>query len=105
MSYIENLKKKYNLVGIAPWEKQMTLKAMHAKPGSWYKCRNGHIYNIGECGGTMVTSRCPDCGATIGGRNHQLHSDNVHARDFDNSRHAAWSEIANLQNFDPQDFQ
>ena len=104
MSYIEDVKKKYHLVGIAPWEKQMILTAMHAKPGSWYKCRNGHIYNIGECGGAMVRSRCPECGATIGGSNHQLHSDNVHAGEFDNSRQAAWSEMANLHNFDPQDF-
>ena len=104
MSYIEDVKKKYHLVGIAPWEKQMILTAMHAKPGSWYKCRNGHIYNIGECGGAMVRSRCPECGATIGGSNHQLHSDNVHDGEFDNSRHAAWSEMANLHNFDPQDF-
>ena len=105
MSYIEDVKKKYHLVGIAPWEKQMILTAMHAKPGSWYKCQNGHIYNIGECGGAMVRSRCPECGATIGGSNHQLHSDNVHAGEFDNSRHAAWSEMANLRNFDPQAFQ
>ena len=51
MSYIDDLKKKYHLVGIAPREKQMILKAMHAKPGSWYKCRNGHITTLGNVEG------------------------------------------------------
>ena len=100
MSYIEDMKKKYYLVGIAPWEKQMIITAMHAKPGSWYKCRNGHIYNIGEYGGAVV--RCPECGAT----NHRLRQGNVHAGEFDSSRHAAWSENGqSAPNFDPQDSQ
>jgi hypothetical protein len=27
---------------------------------------------IGECGGAMETSRCPDCGGAVGGANHTL---------------------------------
>ena len=36
----------------------------------WYKCPNGHLYVVGECGRPMEQSICPDCGAGIGGREH-----------------------------------
>ena len=36
----------------------------------WYECSNGHPYSIGECGRPMQTSKCPQCGAAIGGRDH-----------------------------------
>ena len=39
--------------------------------GHWYYCVNGHPFTIGECGMPMETSRCPQCGATVGGTNHQ----------------------------------
>ena len=32
----------------------------------------GHIYGIGDCGLARMTSRCPDCGETIGGDNYHL---------------------------------
>jgi len=50
--------------------------------GHWYQCPNNHIYTIGECGGAMETSSCPECGATIGGRNHSLTEGNRPALDF-----------------------
>lgn len=50
--------------------------------GHWYQCPNGHVYTIGECGGAMQTSRCPDCGATIGGSNHRLNNNNRPATEF-----------------------
>lgn len=50
--------------------------------GHWYQCRNGHPYAIGECGGAMETSRCPECGEEVGGRDHHLSSSNDVARDF-----------------------
>lgn len=81
-------------------ERYMIIKAIGAKRGSWYKCKNDHYYQIGECGGAMVTSRCPECAAVIGGRNHRLTEGNRHAGDFDDSRHAAWSEGANMQNYE-----
>ncbi|KAK6860594.1 hypothetical protein PG995_004230 [Apiospora arundinis] len=40
--------------------------------GHWYKCRNGHIFAIGECGMPMELARCPECRAPIGGQSHQL---------------------------------
>ncbi|KAI4852696.1 hypothetical protein E4T44_01321 [Aureobasidium sp. EXF-8845] len=39
--------------------------------GHWYRCRNGHPFTVGECGGPMVESVCPQCGEPIGGRHHQ----------------------------------
>lgn len=39
--------------------------------GHWYECPNGHPYFIGDCGGAMVTSTCPECGEEIGGSNHR----------------------------------
>ena len=46
---------------------------------TWYKCRNGHLYSIGECGGAMAISYCnhPGCGAIIGGTNHVSAAGNV----------------------------
>ena len=48
----------------------------------WYECPNGHSYFIGECGGAMEESRCPDCGARVGGGRHQLLGTNRRATDF-----------------------
>ena len=50
--------------------------------GHWYQCPNGHVYTIGECGGAMETSSCPECELTVGGSHHQLRSDNTIATEF-----------------------
>ncbi len=81
-------------------EKSMIIKAIGAKKGSWYKCQNGHFYQIGECGGAMAVSKCPECSAIIGGERHSLAPGNQHAGEFDDSTHAAWSEGANLANYE-----
>ena len=36
----------------------------------WYKCPNGHLYTVGECGRPMEESICPECGKKIGGQDH-----------------------------------
>ncbi|XP_058845777.1 E3 ubiquitin-protein ligase rnf213-beta isoform X2 [Acipenser ruthenus] len=38
--------------------------------GTWYYCANGHACIVGECGRPMITSRCADCGAPVGGIQH-----------------------------------
>lgn len=68
----------------------MIIKAMDLEKGHYYKCPNGHIYAIGECGGAMEESKCPDCGAKIGGRQHTLTEGNSHAGEFDGSSRPAW---------------
>ncbi|KAK2592854.1 hypothetical protein QQS21_009457 [Conoideocrella luteorostrata] len=45
--------------------------AIATHSGHWYNCVNGHPFAIGECGMPMEQARCPECGAPIGGSNHQ----------------------------------
>ncbi|XP_043397834.1 NFX1-type zinc finger-containing protein 1 [Chelonia mydas] len=58
-------------------ERVMITEAMQFGRGHWYRCPQGHLYTIGECGRPMQQSSCPECGATIGGQNHALTRDNV----------------------------
>ena len=99
----EEFKKKYGIGYITEQERIEIVKAVGLSQGHWFKCPNGHYYCIGECGGAMELAKCPECKADIGGTSHQLTSGNVHAGEMDGSRHAAWSDAANLQNYDPAD--
>ncbi|XP_041944382.1 NFX1-type zinc finger-containing protein 1 [Alosa sapidissima] len=86
-------------LGIDDQERVMIVKAMGLPQGHWYKCPNGHVYAIGDCGGATESRRCPDCNAVIGGANHNLTAGNEVASEMDGARHAAWSDAANLLNF------
>lgn len=44
--------------------------------GHLHMCPNAHVYMIGECGGAMQRSRCPECGAVVGGAGHHLAAGN-----------------------------
>ncbi|KAM9410372.1 NFX1-type zinc finger-containing protein 1 [Pholidichthys leucotaenia] len=103
---MKELEKKIPLtgLGINEEERKMIVSAMKMQPGHWYKCPNGHVYVITECGGAMESRRCPDCNATIGGQNHALVSGNQVASEMDGAQHAAWSEANNILNFDELDF-
>ncbi|GJQ79482.1 hypothetical protein Trydic_g16335 [Trypoxylus dichotomus] len=79
-------------------EMRQIVKAIGVKQGAWYQCPNGHPYSIGDCGGANQISKCADCGAQIGGTGHRLLTDNRHFP-VDGSRFAAWSEQANMQNY------
>lgn len=98
---LEKMAKKLNTgLGISEVERQQIVKAMGLAQGHWYKCPNGHIYVITECGGAMQEAKCNECGAPIGGGSHTLRSDNHLAGEMDGARHAAWSEHANnMANF------
>lgn len=48
-----------------------------------YVCPNGHPYTIGECGGAMQRSQCPQCNAMIGGASHLLEEGNERAQDLE----------------------
>ncbi|RUS19771.1 hypothetical protein BC937DRAFT_86940 [Endogone sp. FLAS-F59071] len=52
--------------------------------GHWYQCPNGHTYVIIDCGLAHEESRCPECGAGIGGSNYQLRQDNTIDQQFEN---------------------
>ena len=64
-------------------ERTMIIRALHSKPGSWFKCENGHIYNIGGCGSAVQTSNCPECSKVIGGQSYNLASGNTLASEFE----------------------
>ncbi|NXF36396.1 ZNFX1 protein, partial [Nyctibius bracteatus] len=82
-------------LGICEAERVQIVSAMGYPRGHWFKCRNGHVYVIGNCGGAMERSKCPECHAVIGGANHALDSTNSLASEMDGATHAAWSEAAN----------
>lgn len=88
-------------LGITDTERKAIVAAIGLGQGHWFKCPNGHIYAIADCGGATVESRCPECGSTIGGTGHQLRSDNRLASEMDGASHPAWSEQANMGNYDP----
>ncbi|XP_057892164.1 NFX1-type zinc finger-containing protein 1 isoform X1 [Melospiza georgiana] len=88
-------------LGISEAERVQIVSAIGCPRGHWFKCKNGHIYVIGECGGAMETSRCPECHEVIGGTNHTLESSNRLAPEMDGATHAAWSDVANnMLNFE-----
>ncbi|XP_067856716.1 NFX1-type zinc finger-containing protein 1-like isoform X2 [Heptranchias perlo] len=88
-------------LAISESERVMIIKAMGLRQGHWFKCPNGHIYVITECGGAMEKSKCPDCDASIGGTNHTLESRNQVASEMDGAQHSAWSDVANnMLNFE-----
>ncbi|KAI1711481.1 NFX1-type zinc finger-containing protein 1 [Ditylenchus destructor] len=47
-------------------------KAVGYDVRKWYKCSKGHLYGIGECGGAMEESKCPECKEVIGGSGHRV---------------------------------
>lgn len=67
-------------------EKAAVYKAMAQSfqgTGHWYYCANGHPFTVGECGMPMQTSRCPQCGASVGGSDHQAVAGVTRATDFE----------------------
>ena len=101
LELIKRFSDSYSVDGLSKKDREMIVEAMGLSKGHWYKCPNGHVYCIGECGGAMQASKCPECGTVIGGGNHTLAAGNVHAPEMDGSQYPAWSEAANLANFDP----
>ncbi|XP_045385200.1 NFX1-type zinc finger-containing protein 1 [Lemur catta] len=88
-------------LGISEEERVQIVKAMGYPRGHWFKCPNGHIYVISDCGGAMERGTCPDCKEVIGGSHHTLERSNQLASEMDGAQHAAWSETANnLMNFE-----
>ena len=91
--------KEYNVQGLTDAERIEIVNAIGLAKGRWFKCPNGHYYCIGECGGAMEVSKCPECDANIGGTRHTLLEDNSLAPEMDGAEHPAWSDQANLANY------
>jgi hypothetical protein len=64
--------------------------------GYYFVCPNVHPYLIGECGGAMQQSKCPDCGEVVGGGNHALSAGNRRADERDGRGATAWDVAAPL---------
>ena len=77
-------------IGVSDAERMQIIQAMGMSQGHWFKCPNGHIYAITECGGAMEQSKCNECGAEIGGGNHRLLGDNQLASEMDGAVRPAW---------------
>eukprot|EP00057_Strongylocentrotus_purpuratus_P023775 XP_011678249.1 PREDICTED: NFX1-type zinc finger-containing protein 1 isoform X2 [Strongylocentrotus purpuratus] len=78
------------VLGITDQERVQIVKAIGLSQGHWYKCPKGHVYAIGECGGAMEETKCPECGAKIGGGSHRLTGGNRVANEMDGATQAAW---------------
>ena len=103
-SLFENLKKNKSSLKISFYERIEILKAMNLTKGHWFKCKQGHIYCITECGGAMEKGKCSECGNAIGGMNHKLDESNQLAKEFDGADHASFSDKASEnQNIDYED--
>ena len=100
----DSLKKRCGVYGISKDERTMIVRAMGLTQGHWFKCPNGHVYCITECGGATEESTCPECKAKIGGTGHRLRDDNRLAPEMDGARYPAFSDLANLHNFDLAQF-
>ncbi|KAJ7045696.1 hypothetical protein C8F04DRAFT_1065834 [Mycena alexandri] len=45
-------------------EQRAVVQALNfSHTGHFYKCPQGHVYVIGECGGAVERTRCPECGS------------------------------------------
>jgi DNA polymerase III delta prime subunit len=70
-------------------EERMAVVAAMAREfhgtGHWYYCRNGHPFTIGECGGAMEQTACPECGEPVGGREHHVAEGVTRADDLEAS--------------------
>jgi len=79
----ENLRTVY-LPAMVWDEGRWIFDAMRAERVTWYRCPNGHLYSIGECGGPVQATRCthPGCNRPIGGINHVPAAGNVRLGTF-----------------------
>jgi hypothetical protein len=87
-------------LGISEAERIQIVNAIGLSPGHWFKCPNGHVYAIADCGGAVMESKCGECGSAVGGAGHRLRSDNTFFGGMDQARHPAWSEQANMRNYE-----
>ncbi|KAF2680876.1 P-loop containing nucleoside triphosphate hydrolase protein [Lentithecium fluviatile CBS 122367] len=46
-------------------------KEFRGRGPRWYVCCNGHPFSVGQCGRPMEEAECPQCGETIGGKEHR----------------------------------
>ncbi len=67
-------------------ERKGIVEAFGSRAGRWFKCPNGHVYVVTECGGVTEIGKCNECGSTIGGENHQVLQFNQLATEMDGAQ-------------------
>lgn len=87
-------------LAITEAERIQIVQAIGLASGRWFSCPKGHLYVIGECGGATEESKCGECDGRIGGTSHRLRSDNTHFRGMDHAQRPAWSDQANMENYE-----
>ena len=91
LQLVENTKKKLKELEFdAKKARKEAVEVLGLSQGHWFACPNGHPYAIGECGGAMEVSKCPDCGAKVGGARHQIVEGNRLATDMDGATTPAY---------------
>ena len=77
--FLANVTSKYKYKPLTEQERIDIALAVDVNRSGWYRCENGHLYGIGECGGAIMESRCNECGARIGGTGHRVQDNNMYA--------------------------
>ncbi|OXA52764.1 NFX1-type zinc finger-containing protein 1 [Folsomia candida] len=72
-------------------ERQEIVDAFGTRAGRWFKCPNGHVFVVTECGGPTERGLCNECGAPIGGEDHQLIEENQLATEMDGAQAPIWT--------------
>ncbi|XP_046560595.1 NFX1-type zinc finger-containing protein 1-like [Haliotis rubra] len=78
--------------GACDEERVVFLEATGLKQGHWYKCKEGHVYAIGECVRPYEEVTCPECGGSIGEAAQSLTEDNAFAPEMYDDEDLPWSE-------------
>lgn len=81
-------------LGISDRERREILSAIGMAAGRWFKCPNGHVYVITECGGAVSSGTCNECGAAIGGSSYRLASGNRIATEMDGATRSLYPGMA-----------
>ena len=77
--FLANVTSKYKYTPLTEQERIDIALAVDVNRSGWYRCENGHLYGIGDCGGAVMQSKCNECGATIGGTGHRVQDNNMYA--------------------------
>ena len=77
--FLANVTSKYRYQPLTQQERIQIAHAVDVNRSGWYRCENGHIYGIGDCGGAVEAATCNECGARIGGSGHRVQDNNTYA--------------------------
>lgn len=80
-------------IQITESERVEIVRAFGEGSGRWFKCENGHVYVVTECGGATEVGQCNECGASVGGQNHTLVEQNYLATEMDGAQQPLYPTV------------